>query len=667
MKYLETVIHLIILRTAAYLEQTGHQDSFEKFPSLGRLSGRLSEEDVSKWAKEENPGAKRYRELLCLIGDDAEPAHVMESVLDLSLAVLYVPEFAAYLQYHTSSPVTLHLAYELEGIYFPDAADVRRKLDGLQLITYIDRRKYPIQYAEIQMDDRVLSYLMGDDEPVAALSLFCHLFKYSSILHPLYVHEELAGRALTCLQSKHEIVQFAGAGGKKFLAKHTAVLMKRNFLFVNMEGFGSFGGTNFEMLKMSVLREALFLNAGLCIYGITRERLEQYQFNETVLVEQFVRPAIAKRIPLIICSEDEIELSDGGELPLAVIELPLPGFHEREQVWSGFAGQYHLEIDSTNFAARYKLTASEIAEAVSIWQKRNGNAQKDVGSFPRICYRIACKGIKDTMGKIIYPEVTMEDLKVTSGIRDMLGQIIASVNGSYQIFEEWNLKRFYPYGRAVTVLLAGPPGTGKTMSAHVIANALGIPLYQVNLSNIVDKYIGETEKHLEQVFTFAEKANMVLFFDEADSLFGKRSEVTDAKDKYANTEVSYILQRIEQFDGIAILATNFQNNIDSAFLRRIKYVVRFLPPDAGIRLRIWEGCLPAELPVDDLDLPYLARQFEFPGGTIKNVILNACAIALYEEENLNMLHILKAIQNEYIKMERTVNSSTWGEYAFLLA
>lgn len=204
------------------------------------------------------------------------------------------------------------------------------------------------------------------------------------------------------------------------------------------------------------------------------------------------------------------------------------------------------------------------------------------------------------------------------------------------------------------------------MTAHALAKELGIPLYQVDLSHVLDKYIGETEKHLEQIFAFAAKARPVLFFDEADSLFGKRGEVTEGKDRYANMEVSYILQRIEQFDGVVVLATNFYNNIDKAFLRRMKYVLKYQSPDAEIRRSIWEDCLPPQLPREELDLDFLACQFDFTGGMIKNVVYVACVMAVQQGTNLTMEHILLAVRAEYEKMERTVTKDVWGEYGYLL-
>jgi SpoVK/Ycf46/Vps4 family AAA+-type ATPase len=219
----------------------------------------------------------------------------------------------------------------------------------------------------------------------------------------------------------------------------------------------------------------------------------------------------------------------------------------------------------------------------------------------------------------------------------------------------------------MTALFAGTPGTGKTMAAGCIANELGLPLYRVDLSQVVDKYIGETEKKLEAVFKYAQSANVVLFFDEADALFGKRSEVKDAKDKYANTEVAFILQRIEQYSGMVILATNFINNIDEAFMRRMKYVVEFQMPEAAVRERIWRGSFSERVPQLDLDYEFLAEKIELSGGHIKNIVLNAAFLAAKDNSPVTMRHIIYCVQNEFIKLGKSVTADFFGEYAYCLS
>lgn len=673
MNYLEIVAHLIIVRTCVYFQEIGFVGIFERFPRIERLAGNLTNEELSAWAGADEAQTARYRALLSLIGNDSSEDNVLQSVIDLCLAEIYVPEFSAFLKYHIGSSVTLHLAYALEGVSFPEAADIALKIEGISSICYVDRKKSPVCYAELSMDDRVLHYLQANDRIDDALEDVCSIFDGQSGLHPLYVNQELADAGAKFLSMPGRMVQLCGRGGRRFITRHISVRLGRSFLFMSAKDLGVPVGEDFEALKMILMREAMFRDAGICIYGITHALLETFAMDGASYTRRLALPILKNKIPLVFCTDEGMMLAGAFDdrrdreegLPLGVFELPKTDYAERMQVWQGFAAQYGIEIDSIHFAMRYQLTPSEIAGVIAMWRSQEPQSEaKNLFGFSKLCYEVTSRGMEDKLGKVIYPEIPMADLMVDQSVRDLLGQAIASVNGSHRIFEEWNLKSKYAYGSAVTVLLTGPPGTGKTMSAHAIAHELKIPLYQVNLSNIVDKYIGETEKHLEQAFSFAEKTNMVLFFDEADALFGRRSAVTDAKDKHANTEVSYLLQRIEQFEGIAIMATNLINNIDPAFLRRMKYVIRFQPPDEKQRLAIWKSCILPELPVDDLDLPYLARQFHFSGGTIKNVLLNACSIAIYEEEILGMRHILKAIKDEYIKTERIVDRNTWGEYSY---
>ena len=673
MKYLETVIHMIVARSIMYLSESGCTDIREKFPRLCRMADRLTREELEAWAGAHHEAKARYERMLEIIGDAKEPDHVLESVLDLCLAQMYAPEFAAFLKYYTGASVTLRLAYDLEEIRFPDAMDMHRKLCGLSRICYIDWKNMPVCHQELYMDDRIFEYLMGSEGLICPDGRWFEVFDHRSRLQPLFVHEELARRGADHLSTQGRLLMICGQDGRRFIARHIGLQLKADFVFADIKAFGQCKSGEFSRKRMELIREALLCGGGVCIYGVTKEALHTLEMDEGNLTQLLVMPILNQEISLILCMDANIQLwaRPGEENILTAqsmmlrLNIPLPDHTVRDQVWRGFSGLYDMPLDCSHFAERYQLSPSEIARVLLLWRERYPDKRELRGEFSRLCYDAVCMGMEDKIGKVIYPEVSMEDLKVSEDIQDILEQAVASVKGRRRIYEEWQMKRKYPYGRAVTVLLTGPPGTGKTMSAHAIANRLGIPLYQVNLSNVVDKYIGETEKHLEQAFSFAEKTSMVLFFDEADSLFGKRSEVSDARDKYANTEISYLLQRIEQFDGIAIMATNFINNIDTAFLRRIKYVVRFRQPDEQQRLAIWESCMLSTLPALDIDLAYLARQFDFSGGTIKNILLNACAIAVKEDTVLDMEHILKAIRDEYTKMERMIDNSIWGEYEYL--
>jgi SpoVK/Ycf46/Vps4 family AAA+-type ATPase len=214
-------------------------------------------------------------------------------------------------------------------------------------------------------------------------------------------------------------------------------------------------------------------------------------------------------------------------------------------------------------------------------------------------------------------------------------------------------------GKGLNVLFSGPPGTGKTMAGDVIANELSLTLYKIDLSQVVSKYIGETEKNLERIFTAAQSTNAILFFDEADALFGKRSEVKDAHDRYANIEVGYLLQKMEEYEGVAILATNLRSHMDDAFVRRMHAIVEFPFPDEMHRRRIWEVLFPPEAPLgEDVDFWSLAREVRLAGGNIKTIVLTAAFYAAAEGSRIGMAHLLLAARREYQKMGRTWDEGT---------
>jgi SpoVK/Ycf46/Vps4 family AAA+-type ATPase len=231
-----------------------------------------------------------------------------------------------------------------------------------------------------------------------------------------------------------------------------------------------------------------------------------------------------------------------------------------------------------------------------------------------------------------------------------------------QVLASWGFDRAMSQGKGITALFAGPPGTGKTMAAEVVARDLGLDLYKINLATIVSKYIGETEKNLERVFTAAADADAILLFDEADALFGKRSDVRDSHDRYANIEVAYLLQRMEQHDGVAILATNLRHHLDDAFTRRLQFVVDFPFPDDAERRRIWQVCFPAEAPRDaDVDLDLLAHEFRLAGGNIRNIVLASAYRAAADGTAIRMAHLIHATRREHHKMGKVMPSTAPGE------
>ena len=263
-----------------------------------------------------------------------------------------------------------------------------------------------------------------------------------------------------------------------------------------------------------------------------------------------------------------------------------------------------------------------------------------------------------TWDQLVLPQIVVERLK----------QITSAIRHRYLIYEEWGFEERLGSGKGLLVLFAGPSGTGKTMTAGVMARELRLDLYKIDLSSIVSKYIGETEKNLDRIFRAAECSNAILFFDEADALFGKRSEVKDAHDRYANIEVSYLLQKIEDHDGPVLLATNLTKNIDDAFARRMHFVVKFPLPDEEQRERLWKGMVPKQAPLDQaVDFPFLAAQFPFAGGDIRNIVLDAAFRAAEDGKVITMPHLLKAIEQQFIKQGRVPCAADFRQYYGLVS
>jgi SpoVK/Ycf46/Vps4 family AAA+-type ATPase len=236
-----------------------------------------------------------------------------------------------------------------------------------------------------------------------------------------------------------------------------------------------------------------------------------------------------------------------------------------------------------------------------------------------------------------------------------------------RVLDTWGMGSRTSKGRGITSLFAGDSGTGKTLSAEVVAGALGLDLYVIDLSSVVDKYIGETEKHLDRIFAEADRVNGVLLFDEADALFGKRSDVRDSHDRYANVEVAYLLQRMELFDGLAVLTTNLRANVDEAFTRRLDAIVDFPMPEEADRLRLWELHLGPGVPrAGDVDFEFLARAFRLSGGNIRNITLAAAYRAAAADRPVEMVDLIRATEGEYRKLGHLVVEAEFGPYYALV-
>lgn len=340
------------------------------------------------------------------------------------------------------------------------------------------------------------------------------------------------------------------------------------------------------------------------------------------------------------------------------LEFPLLAYGQRSALWQHFLEQPELEeaLDVPALAGHFVLTSGQIRDAVAAAKDMAGQGARGLESQDLFsAARIHSNPRLSSLARKIVPRYDWQDIVLPEDQRSLLWEIISTVRARSLVLEEWGVGQKLTSSKGITVLFAGPPGTGKTMAAEILSGELGLDLYKIDLSSIVSKYIGETEKNLERIFNEAESSNAILFFDEADALFGKRSEVKDSHDRYANIEISYLLQRMEAYDGVTILATNLRANLDEAFTRRLQFAVDFPFPEEEDRLRIWQALFPPTVPqAPDLDLALLAKRFRLAGGSIRNVIVSATYLAATDGGQVMMKHLLHGTRRELQKMGRLV-------------
>jgi SpoVK/Ycf46/Vps4 family AAA+-type ATPase len=356
--------------------------------------------------------------------------------------------------------------------------------------------------------------------------------------------------------------------------------------------------------------------------------------------------------------------------------FPQPGYQERLHLWRAALAEdatatLDPALDLAALANKFRLSGGQIRDAAATARnlaRARAPAAPQVAQVAQADLHAACRLHSNRrlaeLAQKITPHYTWDDIVLPDDQTAQLREIYNQVQYRALVYDAWGFDAKLAMGKGLGILFAGPPGTGKTMAADVLAHALGLDLYKIDLSAVVSKYIGETEKNLARIFAEAATSNAILFFDEADALFGKRTQVRDAHDRYANVEISYLLQKMEEYDGVVVLATNLRKNLDEAFVRRLHVTVEFPVPDVADRRRIWEQIWPAPTPRDPgVDLELLARQVEVAGGSIRNIALASAFLAAADGGVVTMTHLLRATKREYQKMGKLLTARELGEYA----
>ena len=520
---------------------------------------------------------------------------------------------------------------------------------GLLLVEEHDR---PFLTRSLRVPDRVTAHLLGGDEPDELVSLACSAVPEIGL--------EAVDPAVLALERGERLFyvrERTGAAGSS-LAVSALARTKRTSLVVDLRRLS--GSGNAMEAAISAVREARLLDAGLVAGPLD------------VLASQepsAVRLLAENPCPTFLVGARSWDPDWAVELPM-ILEAPVPTATERDSLWRrALNGTGPMEVEPAAATAQFRLSPDQVMRAAGAARRRAASLGRPVTTNDLQTAARAQNAVGlDRLARRIRPKASWEDLVLPSDVRAQLDELLGKLRQRERVLDDWGLGRSSTKGRGISCLFAGESGTGKTLSAEVLAGHLGLDLYVVDLSSVIDKYVGETEKNLDRVFAEADRVNGVVLFDEADALFGKRSEVRDARDRWANVEVAYLLQRMELFDGIAILTTNLRANLDESFTRRLAGVIDFPRPDEGQRRLLWERNLGNGVPRSgDLDLGFLAASFDLSGGSIRNIVLAAAYMAAEDGDAVGMLHVVRAIEREYRKLGRLCVEGEFGPYHALVA
>ena len=509
----------------------------------------------------------------------------------------------------------------------------------------------------LRIDERILHHLAG----------LSHLDeRLEGLLEPLGAPGELPGSHIAVARRMAQVWSLGGAeawpvihlcGGEHAakLAIAAAACTKLGLPLYALRS-GDIPGVPAEREALARLweRESILSGAALVVDGDEQESAEAARPALSFLERTRGRLILSTREPL-----------DARRRLVIRLDVEMPSSAEQRMLWQralgGHAGRLDGELDTV--VAQFNLSLEGIcaAGAGALAGLASGERAAGGGLLWESC-RVQARPRMGDLARRIEPAAGWDELVLPAPQLETLREIAAHVRQRAKVYESWGFTAKGKRGLGISALFAGASGTGKTMAAEVLAGELRLDLYHIDLSQVVSKYIGETEKNLRRVFDAAEEGGAILLFDEADALFGKRSEVKDSHDRYANVEISYLLQRMEAYRGVAILTTNMKSALDPAFMRRIRFVVQFPFPDASQRAEIWGRIFPAETPTDGIDIGKLAR-LNVAGGSIRNIALNAAFLAAQAGEAVRMTHLLRAARSEYAKLERPVTEAEIGGWA----
>ena len=556
--------------------------------------------------------------------------------------------------------------YALDGPRW-DALAPHRPLRGARLVELVAGTALPLTTTPLRIDERVVHYLKGlnviDERLGALLAPAADDGDAPLAASQRAVADAIQAQlqqAATRAQIPLVLLVGADAGSKLDVARQVCRALGRHLYRLSIDALPAAKG-ELDALARLWQRERLLLPITLYLdaedlHGASPEVANAFSSFVTrdiglafVGLHETPAQAIGGALSFDVDKPTAREQHDAWQGALAAAALGEQG----AKVAPLLAGQFDLNLGDI---ARSVRAAQAVEQAVEPTAAQAPPASQRVGHIWQACRQLTLPRL-DQLAQRLEPKATWDDLVLNDEATALLRQVAGQVRNRFQFYDDWGYAERMTRGLVISALFAGESGTGKTMAAEVIARELDLALYRIDLSAVVSKYIGETEKNLRRLFDSAEQGGAILLFDEADALFGKRSEVKDSHDRYANIEINYLLQRMEAFSGLAILATNMKGALDNAFMRRLRFVVNFPYPGPAERLRMWQRALPAHLPRDpDIDFARLAR-LGLSGGNIHSIALNAAFMAAARSTPLSQAMLLAAARTELRKLDKPVNEA----------
>ena len=582
---------------------------------------------------------RRYERLYAYLHDDVTRKHpTVDLVLNL-LCPQWDARLAARARFAPDAPLRHHGLIQL----FEDPGFRQASLLGQQL----------------QLDPRITDYLLDGNALDERLQPYAQHVAAGHDPDPLIGPADLKARLLHVITAGTDdnpafYLQGDDGAGRQAMAQALCKELDMGLISVDTRRLAAAKAEDFESLVRLAHREALLHQAA--VYWDEFDCL--LDDDQRTRREEVLRALIGHPGLIFLAGNTAWEPSTLHRARKFLrIEFPRPTVDDRLRIWNALLPDHSLDLKAVagkfRFGGGQIRAAAATARSLAHWRDPDANRINDA-DLHAAC-RLQSNRKLSKLAQAITPHYAWDDIVLPPEQTEQLRAICHQVNYRDLVYDTWGFDRKLALGKGINVLFAGPPGTGKTMAADIMAHELGLDLYKIDLSTVVSKYIGETEKNLSRIFAEARSSNAILFFDEADALFGKRSEVRDAHDRYANIETAYLLQKMEEYDGIVILATNFRKNMDEAFVRRLHFIVEFPFPKADERRRIWERIWPETAPRSpDLDLEFLAQRIEVAGGSIRNIALASAFLAAADNGAIQMKHLLQATQREYRKMGKVL-------------